>query len=90
MRHPPIRIEPGDVPLACAAKRLGLSETAFKCALPELLQRGFPEADRTTGNFDLQAIDEWRRQRHPRLFPVDEGLSEAVISERIRQAFQLG
>ena len=33
-------------------------------ALPGLLARGFPAADATTGNYDLDAIDLWRRQRH--------------------------
>ncbi len=33
-----------------------------------LLARGFPGADPTTGNFDLDAIDAWRRARYPQLF----------------------
>jgi hypothetical protein len=90
MRQHPIHIEAGDVPLAHAAKRLGLTEPAFRTALPELIERGFPEADPTTGNFDLQAIDEWRRQRYPRLFGVDDAPPDVTVSKRIRQAFQLG
>jgi hypothetical protein len=30
--------------------------------------RGFPQADPTTGNFDLAAIDRWCDARHPHLF----------------------
>jgi hypothetical protein len=58
----------GDVPPVTAARRMGLSLDALYEALPSLVARGFPSADPTTGNFDLDAIDAWRRQRHPRLF----------------------
>jgi hypothetical protein len=46
----------------------GVSLDAFREALPELVSRGFPQADETTGNFDLDAIDAWRRARHPHHF----------------------
>lgn len=59
----------GDCPPIAAARRMWLTLEAFNTALPELLKRGFPPADPTTGNFDLDAIDAWRRTRHPRLFP---------------------
>jgi hypothetical protein len=58
----------GDVPPIAAARRIGLSLEAFCEALPALVARGFPPADATTGNFDLDAIDEWRRLRYPHLF----------------------
>lgn len=58
----------GDCPPATAARRIWLSVEMFEAKLPELLERGFPPADPTTGNFDLDAIDAWRRGRHPRLF----------------------
>ena len=61
-------VDPRDVPPAVAARRLGLTETAFRERLPELQKRGFPKADETTGHYDLDAIDEWRRRRHPELF----------------------
>ena len=59
----------GDVPPIVAARRLGLSLDAFKDALPALIGRGFPPADDVTGNFDLDAIDAWRRRRYPQLYP---------------------
>jgi hypothetical protein len=34
------------------------------------LDRGFPPADPTTGNYALDAIDVWRKTRHKRLFPT--------------------
>lgn len=58
----------GDVPPVVAARRLGLSLDAFRDALPALVQSGFPAADAITGNYDLDAIDAWRRRRHPHLF----------------------
>ena len=55
----------GDVPRDVAARRIALSPAEFDKALPALLARGFPPPDPTTGNFDLDAIDRWRRSRHP-------------------------
>lgn len=80
----------GDVPPATAARRLGLSLEAFKAALPELQQRTppFPSADPTTGNFDLDAIDEWRRNRHPHLFltaPQSARDARSVVAQRLRE-----
>lgn len=62
------RVDPRDVPAEKAGRRLHLTLAEFEAKLPELLARGFPPPDRTTGMFDLDAIDEWRRLRHPRLF----------------------
>jgi hypothetical protein len=59
----------GDVSPEAAARRMGLTAHAFDQALPTLLARGFPAPDPTTGNFDLDAIDAWRRTRNPHLFP---------------------
>lgn len=64
-------VEPRDVPAHAAARRLGLTEAEFRRQLPLLEARGFPPADPTTGHFDLDAIDEWRKRRHPRLFLTD-------------------
>jgi hypothetical protein len=61
-------IEPRDVPLEVAARRLGKTRAEFEAALPDLLARGFPQADPTTGNFDLAAIDQWCDARYPHLF----------------------
>jgi hypothetical protein len=58
----------GDVPPITAARRLGLTLDAFLEKLPQLLEHGFPPADPITGNYDLDAIDRWRRRRHPLLF----------------------
>jgi hypothetical protein len=62
------RIEPRDVPPEVAARRLGKTFAEFNAALPDLVARGFPQADPTTGNFDLAAIDRWCDARHPHLF----------------------
>jgi len=64
------RIDPRDVPAEMAARRLGLSLEQFKEKLPALLQRGFPAPDETTGQFCIEAIDQWRLRRFPMLFPV--------------------
>lgn len=58
----------GDVPPTVAARRLGLSLEQFRAKLPELALRNFPPADPTTGNYDLDAVDAWRRARYPQVF----------------------
>lgn len=60
------RVDPADVPPSKAARRLHLTLAQFEKVLPDLLKRGFPPADVTTGMFDLEAIDSWRRDRFSR------------------------
>lgn len=71
------RVDPGDVPAEKAARRLHITLARFNELLPNLLKRGFPAADPDTGNFDLDAIDQWRRLRNPNLF----GLTRAAKAE---------
>ena len=78
-----ISVEPRDVPATQAARRLGKSLTDFEALLPRLIGRGFPEPDPDTGNFDLDAIDAWRRTRHPHLF-----LTEARRARDARSSSQ--
>jgi hypothetical protein len=62
------RVQPGDVPKSAAAQRMGMTVDAFTAVEPNLVARGFPKPDRDTGNYDLDAINAWRRLRHPHLF----------------------
>lgn len=79
----------GDVPEFVAARRLGLSLDHFRAALPALTTRGFPPADATTGNYDLNAIDVWRRARYPQIFSdrltvtVSARDAKDVVAERV-------
>lgn len=59
----------GDCPPIAAARVLFLSLDDFNAKLPDLLARGFPPADPTTGNYDMDAINVWRRDRNKQLFP---------------------
>jgi len=80
------RVEPRDVPAPQAARRLGKSMEEFEAVLPNLTARGFPEPDPDTGNFDLDAIDAWRRGRHPHLFLTEVPRARdarAVVSARL-------
>lgn len=79
------RVDPADIPAVKAARRLGLDEDAFTRALPELLSRGFPPPDQTTGMFDLDAIDRWRRKRHAHLFPEDASLTAPPAARDARE-----
>jgi hypothetical protein len=65
---PRFRVEPRDIPGDEAARRMGMGAGRFRELLPRLIARGFPCPDPDTGNFDLDAIDAWRRSRHPHLF----------------------
>ena len=64
-------VEPRDIAPEMAARRLGLSLVQFEEKLPALLQRGFPAADPTTGQYCIEAIDQWRLRRFPQLFPPE-------------------
>lgn len=68
-RSPSIRfrVEPGDVPPEKAARRLHLTLDEFEACKFRLFSRGFPRPDPDTGMYDLEAVDRWRRSRHPRL-----------------------
>lgn len=57
------RVEPLDIPASKAARRLHLTVHEFRLSLPNLLQRGFPPPDPTTGHFYLPAIDKWMELR---------------------------
>lgn len=76
-------IEPGDITPTEAAKVMGQDLAQFKASLPALLDRGFPPADPTTGNFALDAIMIWRRARFRRLFP---DVPELTSTPRLRDA----
>ena len=57
------KVEPRDIPATKAARRLHLSLDEFRAKLTELVSRGFPPADPTTGMFYLPAIDQWMAAR---------------------------
>jgi hypothetical protein len=72
-----------------------LAEKDFLKMLPDLIARGFPGPDPTTGNFDLGAIDLWRMARHPRLYgltPVStpEQPSKGSMGDRFNAAKKRG
>jgi hypothetical protein len=46
-----------------AARRLHLTVDEFRAMLPNLIARGFPSPDPTTGHFYLPAIDKWMEAR---------------------------
>jgi hypothetical protein len=58
-----IKIMPRDVPSAAIARLLGISEDRFNDCLPDLLPRGLPGPDSTTGNYDMKAVQAWQDRR---------------------------
>ena len=80
------KIEPRDIPAVKAARRLHLSLEEFRIKLPELLKRGFPAPDATTGMFFLPAIDKWMEARHG-LTVQQEPRDGSEIDRRLRRAW---
>jgi hypothetical protein len=84
------RVDPGDIPPEKAARRLHLTVDKFNEVLPRLLARGFPAPDPDTGNFALEAIDQWRKLRTPQLFGLTQGPSIAQPDETRSAAPTMG
>jgi hypothetical protein len=76
------RVDPGDVPPEKAARRIGLTLARFHEVRAQLEARGFPQADPTTGNYDLEEIDRWRADRHCRRAQVDLTRTPPPASDR--------
>jgi hypothetical protein len=77
------KVEPRDIPPAKAARRLHLSLDEFRNNLPDLLQRGFPAADPTTGIYFLPAIDQWMASRSGLTPTAGSQNDQDIINERI-------
>lgn len=82
-------VEPRDVPPEKAARRLGLTTEQFADLLPRLLSRGFPSSDPDTGNYDLDAIDEWRASRHKPVLPgnAKPAHNPGLVAARLEKMF---
>ncbi len=81
-------VDRGDVSADVVADRLGTTLAAFNGALPNLVARGFPAPDPDTGNFDVEAIDAWRRARNRHLFPeatIGPRDASNVVTDRLAQ-----
>jgi hypothetical protein len=76
-------VEPRDVPPTKAARRLHLTLEEFRAKLPELLKRGFPAPDPTTGNYYLPAIDRWMAARTGLTSPDEPPNHDDLVNERI-------
>ncbi|MCJ2045592.1 hypothetical protein MKK58_13765 [Methylobacterium sp. J-078] len=63
------RVDPAYVPADKAARRMGLTLSQFTTCCPKLYARGFPAPDETTGMFDIEAMDRWRKRQRPDLYP---------------------
>lgn len=80
-------VEPRDIPADKAARRLGLTMEQFEALLPRLLSRGFPPSDPDTGNYDLDAIDAWRANRHRRILPSAPSMEQGsgLVASRLER-----
>jgi hypothetical protein len=78
MTTPRFKVVPRDVPAFAVARLLGISEARFIECVTDLLARGFPSADATTGNYDLKAVEAWQDRR--------SGLAGAVATKMAKDA----
>lgn len=63
------RVDPAYAPAEKIARRLCLTEPQFDACRVRLFARGFPQPDETTGMYDLEAVDRWRKRQRPDLYP---------------------
>lgn len=54
-----VRVDPRLVPPEKAARRLGMTLTAFSEVREELERKGFPKPLPVVGNYALEAVDRW-------------------------------
>jgi hypothetical protein len=78
MTVPRFKIVPRDVPASAVSRLLGISEARFVDFLSDLLARGFPGPDATTGNYDLKAVEAWQDRR--------SGLSGSGVADLAKDA----
>ena len=71
----------GDCPPIAAARALWLTLEKFEEQLPALRARGFPGPDPTTGNFDMDAINAWRRLRNPQVYSSQQLTPRSVARD---------
>lgn len=63
------RVDPAYIPAEKVTRRLHLTPARFHECKRRLFARGFPLPDETTGMYDLEAIDRWRKLQRPSLYP---------------------
>jgi hypothetical protein len=68
-----------------AARRLHLTVDEFRAMLPDLIGRGFPSPDPTTGHFYLPAIDKWMEARLGLTATNLERDDSNIINERLER-----
>jgi len=87
MARPHFIPERGDVPATKVAALMGFDRVEdFNLALPDLLKRGFPAPDPTTGRWCIEAVDRWRKLRHQALFPELTQVSAASDARAVLAA----
>lgn len=63
------RLDPAYASPEKIARLLCLTPAQFSTCCPKLYARGFPVPDETTGMFDIEAVERWRKRQRPDLYP---------------------
>lgn len=87
MTAPRFKIVPRDVPASAVARLLGISEARFINCVADLLARGFPGPDATTGNYDLKAVEAWQDRRSGLAAALATNMAKdasAVVADRLK------
>jgi hypothetical protein len=90
MTRPVLIPDKGDISRALVARRLGMTLADFEARRGELEARNFPQPDETSGLYCIEAVDRWRLQRFPKLFPelthaAGAINADAVFEQRMRR-----
>jgi len=63
------RLDPVYAPPEKIARLMSLTPAQFANCCPRLYARGFPVPDETTGMYDIEAVQRWRKRQRPDLYP---------------------
>ena len=63
------KLEPAYASPEKIARLMSLSLIQFEECRPRLYARGFPVPDETTGMYDIEAVERWRKRQLPDFYP---------------------
>lgn len=88
------KLDPAYAPPEKIARLLSLTIGQFDGCKARLYARGFPVPDETTGMYDIEAVERWRKRQRPDLYPeltisatpLDKGPPRKSMGDRFVEA----